>query len=42
MPGGSASIGRGRSKFTEVGCAYCHTPKLKTGNATVAALRYRM
>ena len=41
MPGGSASIGRGRSKFTEVGCAYCHTPKLKTGNSTVAALRYR-
>ena len=41
MPGGSASIGRGRSKFTEVGCAYCHTPKLKTGNSTVAALRYQ-
>jgi CxxC motif-containing protein (DUF1111 family) len=39
MPGGSASIGRGRSVFNAVGCALCHTPSLQTGNSTVAALR---
>jgi CxxC motif-containing protein (DUF1111 family) len=38
-PGGSLSIGRGRQQFATVGCALCHTPTLKTGNATVAALR---
>ncbi len=38
-PGGAASIGRGRQQFASVGCALCHTPTLKTGNATVAALR---
>ena len=37
-PGGSSSIGRGRQQFTNVGCALCHTPTLKTGNTTVAAL----
>ena len=37
-PGGSTSIGRGRQQFTNVGCALCHTPTLKTGNTTVAAL----
>jgi CxxC motif-containing protein (DUF1111 family) len=37
-PGGSQSIGRGRNLFTTVGCFYCHTPMLKTGNSTVAAL----
>jgi CxxC motif-containing protein (DUF1111 family) len=37
-PGGSDSIGRGRSLFGSVGCALCHTPSLKTGNSTVSAL----
>jgi len=37
-PGGAASIGRGRALFGSVGCALCHTPKLRTGNTTVAAL----
>jgi CxxC motif-containing protein (DUF1111 family) len=38
-PGGSASIGRGRAAFAQIGCALCHTPSLTTGNATIAALR---
>src|SRR5262249_3461416 len=38
-PGGAASIGRGRSQFVTIGCALCHTPTLKTGASTVAALR---
>jgi CxxC motif-containing protein (DUF1111 family) len=38
-PGGAVSIARGRQQFTNVGCALCHTPSLRTGNATVAALR---
>jgi CxxC motif-containing protein (DUF1111 family) len=38
-PGGSHSIERGRTLFSSVGCALCHTPSLQTGNATVAALR---
>jgi CxxC motif-containing protein (DUF1111 family) len=42
-PGGAASIARGRSLFSAVGCAVCHTPSLTTqpsnlttglGNAT--------
>jgi len=33
------SIDRGRQKFSDVGCALCHTPTLKTGDTTVAALR---
>jgi CxxC motif-containing protein (DUF1111 family) len=37
-PGGAASIGRGRSQFSAVGCTACHTPALPTGNSTVAAL----
>ncbi len=37
-PQGS-SIANGKSLFSAVGCAYCHTPTLKTGNSTVAALR---
>jgi len=40
-PGGSDSIGRGRTQFSNVGCALCHTPTLRTGNATVVALRNR-
>jgi CxxC motif-containing protein (DUF1111 family) len=38
-PGGSASIMRGGSLFASIGCGYCHTPRLATGNSTVAALR---
>jgi len=38
-PGGADSIARGRTLFVSTGCALCHTPSLKTGNATVAALR---
>ena len=38
VPGGSSSIARGRQQFSNVGCALCHTPALKTGNTTVAAL----
>ena len=38
-PGGSASINDGFNSFVNVGCAQCHTPTLRTGNTTVAALR---
>ena len=39
-PGGSTSIGRGRQRFSDVGCALCHTPSLPTSAiSTVAALR---
>src|SRR5437773_2495582 len=38
MPGGSASITRGKALFVTVGCALCHTPMLRTGNSPVAAL----
>jgi CxxC motif-containing protein (DUF1111 family) len=43
VPGGSASIARGRTLFSAIGCALCHTPMLTTqaskltpdlGNAT--------
>jgi CxxC motif-containing protein (DUF1111 family) len=37
-PGGAMSIGRGRSVFVSTGCALCHTPALRTGDSTVAAL----
>ena len=40
-PGGSASIGRGRTAFSSVGCALCHTPSMRTGNAAVEALRFQ-
>jgi len=40
-PGGSSSIGRGRQQFSNVGCVLCHTPTLKTGNTTVAALGFK-
>jgi CxxC motif-containing protein (DUF1111 family) len=40
-PGGAFSISRGRQQFANVGCVYCHTPSLKTGNATVGALRFQ-
>jgi CxxC motif-containing protein (DUF1111 family) len=36
----TASIIRGRTRFTDVGCALCHTPTLLTSDrSTVAALR---
>ena len=38
-PGGNASITEGFNAFVNVGCAQCHTQQLRTGNATVAALR---
>ncbi|HVY05600.1 MAG TPA: di-heme oxidoredictase family protein [Burkholderiales bacterium] len=38
-PGGAPSIVRGSSVFNTVGCAACHTPTMRTGNSTVAALR---
>jgi CxxC motif-containing protein (DUF1111 family) len=38
-PGGANSIANGKSLFLKTGCAYCHTPTLHTGNASVAALR---
>ncbi len=37
-PGGRDSIGRGSNLFTSTGCALCHTPTLRTGRSTVAAL----
>jgi len=39
LPGGAASIGRGRNLFVSTGCALCHTPSLITGDSPVAALR---
>jgi CxxC motif-containing protein (DUF1111 family) len=38
LPGGSASISRGRATFDNVGCDNCHTPSLRTGSSSVAAL----
>ena len=40
IPGGSReSVTRGRAQFTSTGCAYCHTPTLRTSNhSTIAAL----
>jgi CxxC motif-containing protein (DUF1111 family) len=40
-PGGSFSINRGKDLFSSIGCAFCHTPSLRTGNATVEALRFQ-
>jgi CxxC motif-containing protein (DUF1111 family) len=40
-PGGSHSIGRGRTLFSSIGCALCHTPMMQTGNSAVKALRNR-
>jgi len=39
----AASISRGKQKFSDIGCALCHTPNLKTSDqATIAALRNRV
>ena len=40
-PGGAQSIARGRTQFSNIGCAYCHTPSFTTGNSKVPALRYQ-
>jgi CxxC motif-containing protein (DUF1111 family) len=40
-PGGAPSIQRGRKQFADAGCALCHTPSMKTADATVAGLRNR-
>jgi CxxC motif-containing protein (DUF1111 family) len=39
VPGGFFSITHGSQLFSSIGCALCHTPKLQTGDSTVAALR---
>jgi len=38
QPGGAASIKAGEELFARVGCSVCHTPMLRTGASTVAAL----
>jgi CxxC motif-containing protein (DUF1111 family) len=38
-PGSPASLANGKNLFQKVGCAFCHTPTLYTGNTTVVALR---
>jgi CxxC motif-containing protein (DUF1111 family) len=37
-PGGASSINNGKERFHQVGCTACHTPTLRTGHSTVAAL----
>src|SRR6516225_2172381 len=37
-PGGASSIDNGKQRFHQVGCTACHTPTLRTGHSTVAAL----
>lgn len=37
-PGGAASIASGKEVFSRTGCAFCHTPTLRTGISKVAAL----
>ena len=37
-PGGASSINNGKQRFHQVGCTACHTPTLRTGHSTVAAL----
>jgi CxxC motif-containing protein (DUF1111 family) len=38
VPGGAASISAGRTLFTQIGCALCHTPSFPTQASSVAAL----
>jgi CxxC motif-containing protein (DUF1111 family) len=38
-PGGAPSIANGSNVFNTVGCALCHSPSMKTGNASITALR---
>ena len=37
VPGGAASISRGRQLFSAVGCAVCHTPSLQTQPSRLTA-----
>jgi CxxC motif-containing protein (DUF1111 family) len=37
-PGGKPSIDHGKQVFKDLGCALCHTPQLRTGNASIAVL----
>src|SRR5258707_9230308 len=37
-PGGANSIANGKQKFTDVGCALCHTPSFTTSKSTIAPL----
>jgi Di-haem oxidoreductase, putative peroxidase len=37
-PGGSDSIAKGKTLFSQVGCALCHAPMLKTGKSTIPQL----
>jgi CxxC motif-containing protein (DUF1111 family) len=37
--GETPSTVKGKQLFSDVGCAYCHTPTLRTGKAAVAALQ---
>ena len=37
-PGGAQSIANGRSSFTKIGCALCHSESLKTGNSAIPQL----
>jgi len=37
-PGGANSIANGKQRFTDVGCALCHTPSFATSKSTIAAL----
>ena len=41
QPGGTESITRGKGLFASTGCALCHTPSMKTYNASVASMRYQ-
>ena len=36
-PGGSASIANGKSLFSAIGCALCHTPSLRTGASSLTS-----
>ena len=38
IPGGATSITNGQKLFSSTGCAFCHTPALKTDNTAVTAL----
>jgi len=37
-PGGADSIARGKLRFSDVGCALCHTPSFTTSKSSIAAL----
>jgi CxxC motif-containing protein (DUF1111 family) len=37
-PGGATSVATGKALFSSVGCAFCHTPSFRTGNARIQAL----